>query len=305
VASVKIICRLGFPDGVLTYREVNGIADWAWVADQYGFAAEEMGEVLGEGRQGIVFRLYDGKRRTNKVVKIVPLHFVEDSIMGPGSIPQLNIYQAELFKQLALAFGGEDKDLTEDDIPHAIPYVYEYGELEVDEHFIESLTESALKYGWSIDETDFLSEWLTPEMPCAYWIMEYVPCLGRSRPSFCDFAPPFDERETMTKKDLARIKKEQIGYEQMATFLFDKLGWVMKDVVSPSNFGYRRDGSVVYFDPMVLPWPITSENEEEWNEASLGDAEVDKWEDYVESGDYFQNRTQWTAYWADNSHRRA
>jgi hypothetical protein len=47
VASVKIICRLGFPNGILTYREVNGVADWGWVSGQDGFAAEEMGEVLG------------------------------------------------------------------------------------------------------------------------------------------------------------------------------------------------------------------------------------------------------------------
>lgn len=301
MASVKIICRLGFPNGVLTYREVNGIADWVWVADEYGFAAEEMGEVLGEGRQGIVFRLYDGKKRTNKVAKIVPLQWA-DYLPPKDFITQLNIYQAELFKQLALAFGGEDKDLTEDDIPHALPYIYEYGELEVDEHFIESLTESALKYGWSEELSSLLTTWLKPEMPCAYWIMEYVPCLGQSKPSFCDFGPPFDDRDTMTREDLARIKKEQIGYEEMATFLFDRWGWVVKDVVSPTNFGYRNDGSVVYFDPLVMPWPITLENARLYG-PSTSRINRAAWKEYVESGDYFENRTQWEAWRADNSHR--
>ena len=70
--------------------------------------------------------------------------------------------------------------------------------------------------------------------------MEKIPCISSNH--FCDVSHP--QKQTLQNRQ----------YQSLLHYLFDE-GWVVRDVAADDNYGYRRNGEQVWFDPVVAPWP--------------------------------------------------
>ena len=69
----------------------------------------------------------------------------------------------------------------------------------------------------------------------------------------------------------------------------------MRDTINPDNFGFREDGSCVFYDLLVCPYPPSREQGDLRSMAR----EYDAYERLIESGRYFDYRTQQGAYSAE------
>ena len=163
--------------------------------------AEIIGDYLAHGYGGTAFRLPDGN-----VLKIVSL---EKSLPPPYN--QLNTNQADFFE----ALHNGDLSFTED-----IVNVKHFGK-----------GRAWVKMANLVNsESPGPSTDLSVGEKIAYWVMEYVPTIGRGEMSD------------------ARVN----GGQNRLKAWGQKNGWEIEDF-KESNFGERTDGSFVMFDPWVKP----------------------------------------------------
>ena len=161
--------------------------------------AEIIGDYLSHGFGGTTFRLPDGN-----VLKIVSL---EKTLPPPYN--QLNTNQADFFE----AINNGDMTFSEEMVD-----IKRFGKGRAWVKMVQLVNSESKspKHHLSVGEK------------VAYWVMEYVPTIGRGE---------------MTD---AKIQ----GGENRLQEWGKKNGWALQDF-KDSNYGERRDGSYVMFDPWV------------------------------------------------------
>lgn len=285
------------------------------------FQADTIGEYLGKGIGGMVFRLEDDAGepidKVLKVVKLLPpdesfMEYVEQQPLGVlkkawgpfigSKVLAMNQFQAMLYEDLADAEQRPD-EYTGPKIPSAIPKVYSCRAGIMNAAFRDKVYEAQTDHPMDSRTFKIFNDNFPVGTHIAYWIMEYVPCTAESDPPFCGFAPSAEARPTSAEilaKD-PRFHKEQQGYEAVSRFLH-KLGWVVKDTINPGNFGYRKNGEVVFFDLFVIPWPPTRVEGElmQMAHSLLTRQDIIDFRNTIRNGHYFHNRTQDSAYSAEN-----
>lgn len=303
-------------------EDLNDPKDWHWKTHEVEFDAEStIGEYLGKGIGGMVFRLEDEEGEPiNKVLKIVKLLPVDESFMeyaqhqplgvqktawGPligSKVLAMNQFQAMLYEDLADAEQQPEK-YTGPKIPSAIPKVYSCAIGLMNEAFRDKVYEAQTHHPMDSHTFKIFNDNFPVGTHIGYWVMEYVPCTSESHPPFCGFAPSAEQRPT-SAAELAkdpRFRKEQKGYQDVSKFLH-RMGWVVKDTINPGNFGYRKNGQVVFFDLFVIPWPPTRVEGElkQMAHSLLSRQDIIDFRNTIRSGHYFNRRTQASAYSAEN-----
>jgi len=292
-----------------------------WKTQELEFDADTIGEHLGKGIGGMVFRLEDESGEPlNKVLKVVKLLPTDESFMeyaehqplgvrqkawGPfigSKVLAMNQFQTMLYTELAVA-EQQPEAYEGPKIPSAIPKIYSCAQGKMNEAFRDKVYEAQTHHPMDSRTFKIFNDNFPVGTHIAYWIMEYVPCTSESHPPFCDFAPSAEQRPN-TAAALAkdpRFHKEQKGYQDVSRFLH-KLGWVVKDTINPGNFGYRKNGEVVFFDLFVIPWPPTRVEGEltQMARSLLSRQDIIDFRTTIKSGHYFTNRTQAGAYNAEN-----
>ena len=177
------------------------------------------GNLIGAGIGGYVFQSDTHDDRCYKIVSLPdkPLKFygLQSDV---GRVYGINENQADLFYQLSNA----------NDVPSSLPKVYQYYEGNITLKLLEATRQ----------ENFYLP--LTLGQPIAVWEMEKIPCLLSN--NFCDVTHP--EKQPLENRQ----------YQSMLHYLLDN-GWVVRDIAGADNYGYRRNGEQVWFDPVVAPWP--------------------------------------------------
>ena len=177
------------------------------------------GKLIGAGVGGYVF---DSTRDDERCYKIVSLPDKPLKFYGlksdVGRVYGINENQSDLFRQLA----------KEPITTSALPKVYNYYEGTINVKLLEATRQ----------ENFYLP--LPMGQPVAVWEMEKIPCLESN--NFCNVSHPY-------KQPL-----ENSQYQSLLHYLLDE-GWVVRDVAAHDNYGYRRNGEQVWFDPVVAPWP--------------------------------------------------
>lgn len=302
------------------YCSKDGLYEW----DDITLEADTIGPYIGKGIGGMVFRLKDeDDQPINKVLKIVKLlpndmTFVEYAERQPLGLHQkawqslvgskvlaMNQFQADLFTTLAAINKGiYPQSSKTPKVPKALPIVYSCAQGEMNEAFREKVFEAERNHPFDKRSFKLFQDNFPVGTHIAYWIMEYIPCTNESSPPFCGFAPSAENRP-QTSAELAadpRFRKEQKGYQDVSKFLYD-MGWVVRDTINPGNFGYREDGSVVFFDLFVIPWPPSRMDGElrQMAHSLIGKQDIIDYRNSIKNGHYFNRRTQSGGYSAENS----
>ena len=328
MASIDLLRIIREPDKrlVAIVGDLNEVTVWysedsevLWTTQEVEFEADTIGEYLGKGIGGMVFRLEDEEGEPlEKVLKIVKLLPSDESFMeyaeqqplgvqkkawGPlkgSKVLAMNQFQALLYEELA----NREKGIsTGPRIPSAIPKVYSCAHGKMNAAFRDKVYEAQTNHPMDRATFKIFNDNFPVGTHIAYWIMEYVPCTAESEPPFCGFAPPAEQRPTSAtelSKDV-RFRKEQKGYEEVSKFLH-RMGWVVKDTINPGNFGYRKNGEVVFFDLFVIPWPPTRMKGElkQMAHSLLSRQDIIDFRNSIKNGHYFTKRTQAGAYSAEN-----
>jgi len=188
------------------------------------------GELVGAGQAGFVF---EKASNPNHYYKIVPLADKPLAEYGLNSVKAkqyaVNQNQALLFHQL---FRNKTLDLPQ------LPQIH---------NFFQGSVNSTLRQNFlqnnDIDNPHLatLLKHLPVGQKIAVWEMEKIPCLTEN-----DYCNQYNALPANQNPD----------YQNLLTSLLD-LGFVVRDVANPENFGYRTDGTQVFFDPIVAAWPIS------------------------------------------------
>lgn len=188
------------------------------------------GELVGAGQAGFVF---EKASNPNHYYKIVPLADKPLAEYGLNSVKAkqyaVNQNQALLFHQL---FRNKTLDLPQ------LPKIH---------NFFQGSVNSTLRQNFlqnnDIDNPHLatLLKHLPVGQKIAVWEMEKIPCLTEN-----DYCNQYNALPANQNPD----------YQNLLTSLLD-LGFVVRDVANPENFGYRTDGTQVFFDPIVAAWPIS------------------------------------------------
>lgn len=264
------------------------------------FQAETMEgmKYLGSGAGGSVYRLLnDDGTPSNKAIKIVrtfpkykpgsviPFDYYKlliqtsprdrDSYaIGGLKSMTMNRFQADFFREL------KNRQLTEESTPEPLPKVYQY----VEGTLVDGLREAI------IAEDPHGDKKFPEGSYVAIWVMEYIPCIWANE--FCGKTE--SKRNWRSTRELSDIRftQENIAYSEIATFVLDEMGYVMKDLKNPRNFGFRHNGEVVFFDPVVIPYPSQTLDTNTKLMASLiyGFYGENKFTKAIEDGRYYKMR---------------
>ena len=102
--------------------------------------------------------------------------------------------------------------------------------------FRRQLIESADDFGWDELRDEVLRDFRTGRQ-YAIWEMEAIPCTDAN--DFCDrffeLPTPMDNRDY---------------YQELLQYLLS-IGFVVRDIRNPENYGFRSDGTQVFYDPVV------------------------------------------------------
>tara|TARA_R100000900_G_C3345617_1_gene165933 strand:- start:1631 stop:2566 length:936 start_codon:yes stop_codon:yes gene_type:complete len=271
------------------------------------FDADTIGDYIGKGLGGIVFRLMDENNKpTNKVLKVV-------RILGPGEswreyalkhksweplvgskVVAMNQFQSMLMSDIA------NMQRANVHTPNGIPRVYSFAEGTMQEAFLDKVEVAAETLNISEKVLEPFFKTFKPGTHIAYWIMEYVPYRKDSRPPYGGFAPYPRPKDAATLARGREYRKEQEAYSEIAPWLLEK-GWVVRDTINPDNFGFRVDGSCVFYDLLVCPYPPSREQGDlrSMANALMSRSEYESYERLIENGRYFNYRTQQGAYSAE------
>ena len=196
------------------------------------------GRLIGAGQAGFVFQNMDNPKHFYKLVALpdnplssYPIRSLDRKLFA------VNSQQAVLFQRLAES-GNQ---------PSALPKVYSFVQGTIDPSLRRQLITSSEDFGWEDELTDLLREFRTGQ-PYAVWEMEAIPCTDAN-----DYCQRFD------KNKLSPL--DNSDYQVLLKWLLSQ-GFVVRDIRNPENFGFREDGSQVFFDPVVAPWPVEDSDPE-------------------------------------------
>ena len=221
------------------------------------------GKIVGAGQAGFVF---ENPKNPDSYFKIVALPEQPLETMPLRStkarLGAINQNQAELFFRLY----QENLDTPQ------LPQVLAFYTGRVTPKLRRNLLNAALD-----SDLQNLVRNLRTDQKIAVWEMERIPCLSENE--FCERYPT---RQPLNNPD----------YQNLLNTMLD-LGFVVRDVANPENFGYREDGTQVFYDPIVAPWPVqevtkvSDPNRYARFVASFGPDQISTTRRAIQSGDYF------------------
>jgi len=221
------------------------------------------GKIVGAGQAGFVF---ENPKNPDSYFKIVALPEQPLETMPLRStkarLGAINQNQAELFFRLY----QENLDIPQ------LPKVLAFYTGRVTPKLRRNLLNAALD-----SDLQNLVRNLRTDQKIAVWEMERIPCLSENE--FCERYPT---RQPLNNPD----------YQNLLNTMLD-LGFVVRDVANPENFGYREDGTQVFYDPIVAPWPVqevtkvSDPNRYARFVASFGPDQISTTRRAIQSGDYF------------------
>ncbi len=222
------------------------------------------GRLIGAGQAGYVFQNMDNPKHYYKLVALPKRNLSEYPVRSLNrKLYAVNLMQAELFERLALS-GNQ---------PASLPKVYSFVQGTIDPSLRRQLITSSEDFDWDDEIDDLLREFRTGQ-PYAIWEMEAIPCTDAN--DYCE------------KYDGSKLSPlENSDYQDLLRYLLSQ-GFVVRDIRNPENFGFRSDGSQVFFDPVVAPWPVDNSNQQLLDAftGTFGNDLVTV-ERALESGDYF------------------
>ena len=221
------------------------------------------GKIVGAGQAGFVF---ENPKNPDSYFKIVTLPEQPLEKMPLRStkarLGAINQNQAELF------FRIYQENL---DIPQ-LPKVFAFYTGRVTPKLRRNLLNAALD-----SDLQNLVRNLRTNQKIAVWEMERIPCLSENE--FCERYPT---RQPLNNPDYQNLLNTML-----------KLGFVVRDVANPENFGYRENGTQVFYDPIVAPWPVqevtkvSDPNLYARFVASFGPDQISTTRRAIKNGDYF------------------
>lgn len=219
--------------------------------------------MIGAGQAGYVFQNMDNPEH---YLKLVQLPKPDEPLSANDALLAVNQQQSELIQVL---FRGN--------APRVFPVIYNYSEGKVTPMLRRQLIESADDFGWNELRDEVLRDFRTGRQ-YAVWEMEAIPCTDAN-----DFCDRYSQLPTpMNNRD----------YQELLNYLLS-IGFVVRDIRNPENYGFRSDGTQVFYDPIVAPWPVSeSDRNENPNRyaafvASFGRDGLETVARAIESGDYF------------------
>lgn len=185
------------------------------------------GKLVGAGQAGFVFEKASNPDHYYKVVALGDQPLAEYGLNSTkAKMYAVNRNQARLFYQLS----KKDLDISE------LPEIYSFYTGTV----VPKLRQNFLRNNEV--ENPNLSKLLSAlpvGQKIAVWEMEKIPCLNENE--YCN-----------QYQQLPPSQNE--SYQNLLSELLN-LGFVVRDIANPENFGYREDGTQVFFDPIVADWP--------------------------------------------------
>jgi len=221
------------------------------------------GKIVGAGQAGFVF---ENPKNPDSYFKIVALPEQPLETMPLRStkarLGAINQNQAELFFRLY----QENLDIPQ------LPKVLAFYTGRVTPKLRRNLLNASLD-----SDLQNLVRNLRTDQKIAVWEMERIPCLSEN-----DFCQRYPNRQPRNNPDYQNLLNTML-----------QLGFVVRDVANPENFGYREDGTQVFYDPIVAPWPVqevtkvSDPNRYARFVASFGPDQISTTRRAIESGDYF------------------
>jgi hypothetical protein len=221
------------------------------------------GRLIGAGQAGFVFQNMDNPKHYYKLVALPRYPLSKYPVRSlDRKLYAVNLMQAELFERLA-ASGNQ---------PSSLPKVYSFVKGKTDPSLRRQLISSSEDFDWDDEIDDLLRDFRTGQ-PYAIWEMEAIPCT--------------DANDYCQKYDSTVSPLNNSDYQDLLRYLLSQ-GFVVRDIRNPENFGFRVDGSQVFFDPVVAPWPLDNSNQQLLDAftGTFGNDLVTV-ERAIESGDYF------------------
>ncbi len=221
------------------------------------------GRIVGAGQAGFVF---ENPKNPDSYFKIVALPEQPVESMPLRStkarLGAINQNQAELFFRLY----QENLDIPQ------LPKVFAFYTGKVTPKLRRNLLNAS-----SDSDLQNLVRNLRTDQKIAVWEMERIPCLSEN-----DFCERYPNRQPRNNPD----------YQNLLNTMLE-LGFVVRDVANPENFGYREDGTQVFYDPIVAPWPVqevtkvSDPNRYARFVASFGPDQINTTRRAIQSGNYF------------------
>lgn len=185
------------------------------------------GKLVDAGQAGFIFEKETDPTHYLKVVALggKPLKsYGLDSLTA--KLYAINQNQARLFYQLYRSGSN---------IPQ-LPKVYAFYTGKVNTVMRRAFLEND-----SSEELNTLLKSLPVGQKIAVWEMEKIPCLTEN-----DFCQMYEDKTPQNNPDYQNLLEELLN-----------MGFVVRDIANPDNFGFRHDGTQVFYDPVVAPWPVS------------------------------------------------
>ena len=227
------------------------------------------GRLIGAGQAGYVFQNMDQPENYLKIVALPnkPLHEYPKNSLD-AALYAVNQNQSQLMRQL----------FESGNAPPSLPKIYSYTEGKITPLIQKQIMDSDELFPWE-DADDFwtmLREFRIGQR-YAIWEIETIPCLSES-----DFCNRYEtDANPLQNKD----------YQDLLRYLLQQ-GYVVRDIRNSENYGFRTDGSQVFFDPIVAPWPVSESDQNKNPERywafrhAFGD-EISKVKQTLADGRYF------------------
>jgi hypothetical protein len=251
-----------------------------------------IGRYLGSGACGSAFLVEGDDTKVIKIARLIDYKYADDgserleisSINSPqrnlntqwiGGIA-LNEFQAIMFEKLA------NMEMVGESYTSTLPKTYSFTSGEMQQALLDDITLSRRKYSWDNNKYQELmnsfspSNGFFPGTRIGLWVMEKLESVG------------------------GRISGEP--WKQLNKWLLDH-NMIVRDTKNTGNYGFRKDGSIAWFDPGVCPWPIekdwkNSENIQLQNlyygfiNAYGSDSKLKQYGDAIEKDIYIQQHWQ-------------
>lgn len=222
------------------------------------------GRLIGAGQAGYVFQNMDNPKHYYKLVALPRYALSEYPVRSlDRKLYAVNSMQAQLFQRLSQS-GNQ---------PESLPKVYSFVTGNTDPSLRRQLIASSEAFDWDDVIDDLLRDFRTGQ-PYAIWEMEAIPCT--------------DVNDYCQKYDVSKVSPlDNSDYQDLLRYLLSQ-GFVVRDIRNPENFGFRSNGSQVFFDPVVAPWPVDSSDSQQLAAftGTFGNDLVTV-ERAIESGNYF------------------
>ena len=206
-----------------------------------------IGDYLGSGACGSAFLIEGDDTKVIKIARLIDYQYAADGkTLEISSINQaqrnlgsqwlggiaLNEFQAIMFKKLAeMEMFGEPHTST-------LPKTYSFTSGEMKQELLDDITASFEKYGWGRNKyNEFMNGFTTsdgffPGTRIGLWVIERLQNVGG----------------TINGTPWVELNKWLLNHNM-----------IVRDTRNTGNYGFRKDGSIAWFDPGVCPWPIKRE----------------------------------------------